>query len=50
MHSITDRLKFGSRTHAFVKWSLRMLCDSDEQKDLSDKLCNVYTPIFQLSL
>ena len=47
MHSISDGLKFGSRTHAFVKWSLRMLCDSDEHKDLSDKLCIFYSPVFQ---
>ena len=25
MYSIFDRLKFGRRIHAFVKWSLRML-------------------------
>ena len=25
LQSISDRLKFGRRIHAFVKWSLRML-------------------------
>ena len=30
-----------------VKNALIRLCDSHEQKDPSDKLCNVYTPVFQ---